>query len=89
MFLLGLALRHRLIAGLGLGGILHMGLDSIVGKIAWAWPVSSHSAPLVVVPATHDWWVLSFLTHWTFLFEIGICLIAFALFWRGRKRGGL
>lgn len=69
----------------GLGGVLHMLLDSIVGKIAWAWPFFDGTNPLVVVPATHSNWIVSFLTHWTFLFELAITLIAlwvFCVSWR-------
>lgn len=65
---------------LGLGGLIHMLLDSIAGSIAWGWPVFSTSLTLVIVPATHDNWILSFLNHWTFKVELMLCALA-ALVW--------
>ncbi|MFK7751496.1 MAG: metal-dependent hydrolase [Sedimentitalea sp.] len=66
----------------GAAGLLHMCLDSIVGQIAWGWPFSEAAAPLVVVSATHDWWVMSFLTHWTFGVELIVCATALLVWWR-------
>lgn len=78
--LVGLWIRARLgskwLAALGLGGSLHVCLDSVVGAIDWGWPVRSLPVTLVEVPATHDWWVLSFLTHWTIAIEGLICAVA-------------
>ena len=62
--------------GLGLGALLHLSFDSIAGQIAWGWPLTHHATPLVEVPARYEWWVWSFLTHWTFALEIVICLAA-------------
>ena len=76
LLLLGAVLRSKGLLGIGLGSLLHMFLDSVTGAIAWAWPVSAEAHPFVIVPATRDWWVMSFLTHWTFLIEIAICLAA-------------
>ena len=90
MLLAGLALRRwrpgAVLAGLGLGGLIHMALDSIAGKIAWAWPLSDFARPLVAVPATRSHWILSFLIHWTFLVEIAVCLAAAAMFLWLRQR---
>ncbi len=89
--LLGLVLRKRIIFALGLGGLVHMVLDSIVGAIAWGWPLSNAAQPLVTVPATHANWIMSFLTHWTFLVEIGLTLTAIGLAvmtYRSTKKGG-
>lgn len=89
LLLAGLALwRWRggaILAGLGLGGIVHMLLDSFAGKIAWAWPLTDAASPLVVVPATRSHWILSFLTHWTFAVELAVCIGAAALFLWLRK----
>ena len=41
--------------------------------IAWGWPVDQQRFLLVEVPAAFDWWVWSFVLHWTFLAELGIC----------------
>lgn len=77
---------RRLLAQ-SLGALLHMLLDSVVGAINWGWPAWTFSAPLVVVPARYDWWVMSFLTHWTFAVELVICLSAACLYAQRRVRG--
>ena len=83
LLLLGLGARATvntrigaILIGLGFGGLVHMGLDSIAGSIAWGWPFSSSAHAFVIVPATHENWILSFLNHWTFKVEIGLCVIA-------------
>lgn len=86
VFLTGAVLRRTAILAFGLGALLHMALDSIVGKITWVWPISDFSKPLVVVQATHDHWILSFLFHWTFLVEILIVLTAIIVAWRANFR---
>lgn len=74
-----------ILAAFGAGGLVHMALDSIVGEVAWAWPLSDFSHPLLTVPATQSHWILSFLTHWTFAVEIAISLTALII-WRRAKR---
>jgi len=54
------------------GILLHLVLDTPAGGILWGWPVSLHRFMLVEVPARFDWWVWSFVLHWTFLAELGI-----------------
>ena len=71
--------------GLGAGGLVHMMLDSITGEIAWAWPLSSATFPLVTVQPTHGHWILSFLNHWTFQVEIFICALAAVVFFASRR----
>ncbi len=87
--IVALTLRHfrhsRTMAAIGAGVLLHLLLDSICGKIAWLWPLSDWAEPLVVVPATHDFWVMSFLTHWTFKVEVVITLIATISYIRSTK----
>ncbi|WP_377193153.1 metal-dependent hydrolase [Ruegeria meonggei] len=89
--LAGLMLRLRMPrAGIvliffGAGGVVHMALDSIVGEIAWGWPLLDASHPLVTVQATHSHWILSFLNHWTFAVEIAITVLALIV-WRRRRR---
>ena len=61
------------------GALIHMLCDSVAGRIAWAWPLSGWAHPQVTVPATHRFWVVNFLTHWTFLMEIALCLMATAV----------
>lgn len=66
--------------------ILHLILDSIAGQIRWTWPFSNQAVQLVEIPATHDWWVLSFIFHWTFLLEIGFIAVAIFIFLKERAR---
>ncbi len=78
--------RHvRVVAAFLAGGGLHLMLDTFVGDVMWAWPLSDRFVHVVTVPATHRLWLLSFALHWTFLVEIGICLTAAAV-WRARRR---
>lgn len=86
VLLLGLMLKQASILGVGIGGLLHVALDSIAGQIAWLWPFSSHLTTLVEVQPTHSHWILSFLAHWTFKVEIGIAILAALLFWRTNFR---
>lgn len=69
-----------------LGGLLHMALDSMAGAINWGWPFASLPVTMIEVPATHDWWVLSFLTHPSFMIEIAICCAAALVFWRAPRK---
>ncbi|MEM8653117.1 MAG: metal-dependent hydrolase [Pseudomonadota bacterium] len=82
---LAAVIQRPFFVGLGMGGLLHLALDSIVGKVAWAWPFSNVAKPLVEVPATQSHWVLSFLFHWTFAVEIALCVIALVLFFQRRR----
>ncbi len=59
--------------------ILHFALDSIVGGISWLAPFSTVTTTLFTVPATHNFWVWSFVFHWTFLLEIIVIIAATAL----------
>lgn len=63
---------------------LHLVLDSIVGKIAWFYPLSDTYYHLFHVPSVYSWWVANYLLHWTFLFEIGLCIAA-AYHWKYAK----
>lgn len=56
--------------------IAHFLLDSIVGGIAWLYPFFEYDVILVSVPAQYDFWVWSFVFHWTFLLEIVILAAA-------------
>lgn len=55
---------------------LHLALDSFTGGITWAWPVSQQRFSLIEVPARFEWWVWSFVLHWSFLVEIAVCVWA-------------
>jgi inner membrane protein len=62
--------------------LLHMVLDSIAAEILWLKPFSDFEVNLVEVPARYDWWVWSFVLHWTFLLELAIVLAAGITLWR-------
>ncbi len=86
VLLAGLALRRPFISGLGAGGLLHMVLDSFAGAVAWLWPLSEASYPLVVVQPTHSHWLLSFMNHWFFKLELLVVAFAVVLFLYRRRR---
>lgn len=67
------------------GWFLHLCLDSIVGSIMWAWPISDHFFQITTVPARYDHYLLSFMLHWSFLVEIAIWASA-AWLWFGHKK---
>jgi inner membrane protein len=68
----------------GSGAILHMVLDTIASPIHWLMPFSPQAFEMVVVPATYQNWIWSFVLHWTFLLEISIWVLSIALFSRNR-----
>jgi len=80
VLVMGMLLRNLIIAGFGIGAILHITLDTIAGAVAWAWPFSDVPNTLVEVQPTHDHWILSFLWHWTFKVEIAVTLAALTVF---------
>lgn len=55
---------------------LHLALDTIVGGVKWLFPLSEKCYYLFEVPAIHDFWVYNFISHWTFLLEIGVIVWA-------------
>ena len=61
---------------------LHLALDTIGGGIMWLAPVNADLWELVTIPARYANWSLSFLLHWTFLFEILIWVWAAYFFVR-------
>ncbi len=87
LLFVGVLTRKNWLAGIGLGGILHMLLDSIAGQITWGWPFFDASTTLVVVQATHDHWVKSFMAHWTFQVELALTAVAIAVFLRANFIG--
>lgn len=59
---------------------VHLLLDTIAGSIAWGWPFTDRLFELFTVPATQNYWVMSFILHWTFLFEIAVWSLAIYLY---------
>jgi hypothetical protein len=79
------ARQNRALAALAvifsLNGLVHMVLDTVAGNIWWLMPFVNKPFVLVTVPARYDPWWLSFIFHWTFVFELAI--IAWAVYlWR-------
>lgn len=72
--------RPRLIPFIGVvlaNVLLHMVMDSIMAEIYWFYPFSDMAVNLLHITKHYDWWVLSFVLHWTFMLEIFIVFIAF------------
>ena len=65
--------------------LLHCLLDSIAGSIRWLAPFSDRETTLVTVPATHDSWIVSFVTHWTFGVELALMAAAFLVWGLPRR----
>jgi inner membrane protein len=65
---------------------LHLVLDTIVGGVAWFAPFSRRPFALVIVPAGHQWWVLNFVLHWTFVLELLVVAWAVSEAVRGAAR---
>lgn len=64
---------------------LHLILDTVVGTIMWGAPFSTRLMSFFTVPRVYDFWLWSFVLHWTFLFEIAIWVAAIAV--HSRKTG--
>lgn len=64
---------------------LHLLLDTLVGKIEWLYPISSHAFYLFDVPAKYDFWVYNFIFHWTFLLEMAVIVWAVYLLFKNYK----
>ena len=58
------------------GVMLHLALDSIAAPIFWLLPFAEGRVELVNVPASYRHWIISYLLHWTFAFEVMIWLAA-------------
>jgi len=84
LFLLNFRLRSRRLFNLSLiiytSIMLHLFLDTIVGKIEWLWPLSDHAFYFFEVPARFSPWILNFILHWSFGFELAIWGLAVWVF---------
>jgi len=65
--------------------ILHLFMDTINGGIAWAYPFSKHLIVFFEIPPRFNWWVYSFMAHWTFGIEILVLIAAAAVFLKAGK----
>ena len=86
VLLAGFVLSSRALIGCGIGTLLHMSLDTIAGAISWGFGDWSFSGPLIVVPATQDHWILSFVLHWTFLGDVLLVVLALVTLVRARRK---
>jgi len=68
--------------------LLHLILDTLVGKIQWLYPFTDKAYYLFDVPAVYGFWPYNFIFHWTFLFEVGIMIWAIILFIRRHQPYG-
>ena len=62
------------------GILLHLLLDTVAGDIAWGVPFTNQLFHLFTVPATQSHFVLSYILHWTFSFELMIWALAIYLY---------
>ena len=69
------------IRALALGALVHMALDTMAGRIDWAWPWATFAGPLIRVPARYGEWIWNFVLHPVFGLELVICTAAIWL-WR-------
>lgn len=65
---------------------LHLILDTFVGEVLWLQPLNSESFALFTVPATHGFWIWSFITHWSFLAELMIIVWAIVIYMKNQKK---
>ncbi len=63
---------------------LHLILDTFVGGIKWFYPFSNISIKLFDVPAFYPSWILNFILHWTFVFELILIAVSICL-WKQSK----
>jgi len=59
-----------------LNTLLHLFLDSVVGGIYWFYPVTDDYLRMFTLTSRYNWWVLNYIIHWTFLFELAIIATA-------------
>lgn len=68
---------------LGLTGISHMVLDSVVGDIGWLKPWHDGLYAMFEVSNRYSPWQLNFIIHWSFAMELGLLLLAV---WQWRRK---
>ena len=51
---------------------LHLVLDTMAAPIYWFYPFSIVPFYLIEIPANFDYWLLSFVFHWSFIIELAI-----------------
>jgi inner membrane protein len=71
-----------------LAALLHLVCDTITAEIYWLFPLVNKSYNLFTVSDVHVWWVENYLSHWTFMIEIGIITVSGVFFLRIRESSG-
>lgn len=69
------------------GVMSHMLLDSVTSGIKWLYPFDNHYIGLWrlwLIPSRYDWWVLNYITHWTFIYELALLGISLTILWRDK-----
>lgn len=69
----------------GVNGMVHMMLDSIVGDIWWLMPWHDQPYALFGVAARYQPWWLNFVLHWSFTAEIAVWLWAISFLKKSKK----
>ncbi|MGF7059513.1 metal-dependent hydrolase [Brassicibacter mesophilus] len=59
---------------------IHLALDTVTGGINWLYPINNKLFVFIKIPANYQHWIISFVLHWSFLFEISIVIWAVILF---------
>jgi inner membrane protein len=89
LFGIGTGLKNRSFMALStifcLSAGLHLVFDTLTGVIYWFYPISGKGINMFKVADVHVWWVHNYMYHWTFLFEIGIVMVAMTVFLRVRE----
>lgn len=70
---------------IGVNGMVHMVLDSIVGDIWWLMPWHDQPYALFVVAVRYQPWWLNFVLHWSFVLEAGVWLWAVMILKNSKK----
>ena len=83
--LLLLTRRHPAAVAFSAAWGLHILLDAPTGGLMWLWPISETLYTPISVAPTRSHWVLSFLTHWTVVFELAIWIVAASLYVRASR----
>ena len=69
---------------LGINGLLHLILDTHVGRIRWLEPFSDQWIFFFDVPSLYHPKIFNFVFHWTFVFEIALVVSAIYVFTQHR-----